>query len=147
MMKFGRTDSRFTMPAKSAKHNETGFRARRILIIEDDFDSAEVLHTFLELHGHRTDFAVDAVSGLLAASEIEPDVVICDLVLTGAIDGFDIARQLRSNTPSDRPYLIALSGFGQPEDKERSRAAGFDVHLTKPANFDVLLQIIDSVGR
>ena len=114
----------------------------RILIIEDELDNARALQTLLEASGHRVDVVTDAERGLSKWQEGRHDVVLCDLALPGPLDGYDVARALRALDA--RPYLIAYSGYGQPQDLVRSREAGFDEHLVKPAT---LQQIVDAIAR
>ena len=117
--------------------------SRRILVIEDNEDSAEVLQTFLEINGHDITVKNNAREGLEAARQTVPDVVICDISLSGDLDGYDVAEEIRRHEKLKSIFLIALSGFGRPEDKEKSKSAGFDEHLTKPTDFDRLIELIN----
>lgn len=134
------------MIGDSQTQDSTG-RSRRILVIEDNLDSAEVLQTFLEIHGHRITVRNTALEGLETAREMMPDLIICDISLSGELDGYDIAREIRRTPAVADVFMIALSGYGRPEDKENSRAAGFDEHLTKPTDFDALLALIENLAR
>jgi len=127
--------------------NNTSTVARNILVIEDNFDSAEVLQTFLEINGHQVTVKHNAAEGLSAVSELSPDIVICDISLSSDTDGYDIASEIKQNDGFSSIFLIALSGYGRPEDKEKSKAAGFDEHLTKPTNFDKLIHLINNYDR
>jgi CheY-like chemotaxis protein/two-component sensor histidine kinase len=118
-------------------------RPLRILLVEDNADSAETLRTLLELAGHRVHVASDGPSALAAAEAFKPQVVLCDIGLPGAMDGYALASAF--NKDGGRPYLIALTGYGQATDRNRARAAGFDRHLTKPADPDVIRQILSEV--
>jgi CheY-like chemotaxis protein len=118
--------------------------SRRILVIEDNLDSAEVLQTFLEIHGHEISVNYDGANGLENARQNNPDVVICDINLSGDLDGYDVAAELRRNEQTKTIFLIALSGYGRIEDKEKSKAAGFDHHFVKPTDFDALLELLDN---
>jgi CheY-like chemotaxis protein len=111
--------------------------AQRILVIEDNIDSAETLKEALEMNAHVVDVALTGPDGVEKAREIAPDVVICDIGLPG-MDGFQVARTLRSDPRLRGVRLIALSGYAQPEDLDRSREAGFDLHLAKPPDLDAL---------
>lgn len=124
--------------------NETSTAQRRILVIEDNFDSAEVLQTFLEIYGHEIIVKHTASDGLEAARENPPDVVICDISLSGERSGYDVAQEIRRHENLRSTLLIALSGYGRPEDKEKSKAAGFHEHLTKPTDFDALINLINN---
>ena len=98
------------------------------------------LHVLLGLEGHRVDVAEDAVAALQRAHAHDFDVVICDLELPGDSSGYDVARALRDAAAAT--YLIAYSGYGQAEDRERTRQAGFDEHLVKPATLEDLLAAV-----
>ena len=120
---------------------------RRILVIEDNADSAEVLQTFLEIHGHEINVRHNAADGLKCAREINPDIIICDISLSGELDGYTVAEEVRRLEELKSVFLIALSGFGQPEDKKKSKSAGFNEHFTKPTDFDALLELIDNFDK
>lgn len=127
--------------------NKATFAAsRRILVIEDNVDSAEVLQTFLEMNGHRITVKMNASDGIEAAKDLLPDVIICDISLSGDLSGYDVAEEIRRHNALRNTFLIALSGFGRPEDKEKSKFAGFDEHITKPADFDELIHLINKVN-
>ena len=105
---------------------------RRILVVEDNRDAADILQLLLSFLGHEVQLAYDGQSGLAAARKQPPDVMISDLGLPGEMDGYGFARAVRSDAGLRHIHLIALSGYGQEEDRQRSRAAGFDQHLVKP---------------
>ncbi len=109
----------------------------RVLIVEDDPDAAATLREALELEGNRVEVARAGPEAVAAARAERPDVVVCDLGLPG-MTGFDVARELRSDPALRDLRLIALSGYANPSDVERSLAAGFDVHLAKPADIELL---------
>jgi CheY-like chemotaxis protein len=118
-----------------------GTAQRRILIVEDNHDARQMLRHLLELSGHEVHEAEDGVSGLEQALALHLDVVIVDLGLPG-LDGYQVARRIRDACRTDL-VLIAVTGYGQLEDRIRSSEAGFDAHITKPVNptaLDVLLQ-------
>ncbi len=121
--------------------------SRRILVIEDNSDSAEVLQTFLEINGHEITVKNNAADGLEAARQTDPDVIICDISLSGELDGYDVAEEIRRQAQLKSTFLIALSGFGRPEDKEKSKSAGFNEHFTKPTDFDALIELINNYDR
>ena len=109
---------------------------RRILIVEDDSDNRELMRLLLETYGHEVHDAADGVSGVALAVRCQPDIVLIDIGLPG-MDGYEVARQIRS-TLRDRARLIALSGYGQQEDRQRAFDAGFDEHLLKPVDPELL---------
>ena len=108
-------------------------RRRRVLLIEDNADAREMLRTALELSGHTVDEADDGAAGLARAEAARPDAAIVDIGLPG-IDGYEVARRLRALAGGGDIVLIALTGYGQPEDRRRSEEAGFDTHLVKPVD-------------
>jgi PAS domain S-box-containing protein len=117
-------------PSGSAR---TCRRKLRILVVEDNRDSADSLRMLLETHGYEVEVAYTGPDGVRAAGEHRPEVVICDIGLPG-LDGYGVAAALRRNPDTASARLIALTGYGQDEDRRRAREAGFDEHLTKPAD-------------
>jgi CheY-like chemotaxis protein len=112
-----------------------------ILLIEDNADASETLKEYLTLEGHIVSCAFDGVSGLAMAKENDYAVVISDLGLPG-MDGFELMKELRRQTSKAMPLSIAVTGYGQLEDRTRATAAGFDHCLVKPVNIDALLELI-----
>jgi two-component system, chemotaxis family, CheB/CheR fusion protein len=131
----------------NSETKDTAAASRRILVIEDNSDSAEVLQTFLEINGHEITVKHNAADGLASARASVPDVIICDISLSGDLDGYDVAEEIRRGEELKSIFLIALSGFGRPEDKAKSKSAGFNEHLTKPTDFDVLIELINNFDR
>ncbi|HEV2844398.1 MAG TPA: response regulator [Thermoanaerobaculia bacterium] len=123
-------------------HEEEPERPRRCLVIEDHVDAAESLALLLQLIGHEVEVAFDAVQGLEAARRFRPEVVLCDIGLPGAMDGYAAARELRADPELRAVYLVALTGYGQEEDRRKALEAGFDSHLTKPADLDELRRLL-----
>ncbi|BDT59649.1 hypothetical protein MasN3_31430 [Massilia varians] len=116
--------------------------ACRILLIEDNVDACDTLRTLLELAGHEVAVAYDGRAGLEAAQARRYDILICDIGLPG-MDGLEIMARLRRDQPHGRtPFAVALSGYGQGEDRERAFGAGFDRYLVKPAAPEVLLELV-----
>ena len=111
---------------------------RKILIVEDNQDAAHSLQTLLSFLGHEVEVAFDGDSGLAAARRLQPQIVVSDLGLPGEIDGYAIARTLRGDPAFANVHLIALSGYGQEDNRRRSREAGFDQHLVKPVDLERL---------
>jgi two-component system, sensor histidine kinase len=112
-----------------------------ILVIEDNADSRDLLRTLFESMGHRVAAAADGLSGVQRAVALAPRVMVVDIGLPG-LDGYSVARDVRMAL-GDAVYLIALTGYGQPGDRERAREAGFDLHLTKPVDFAMLRELLD----
>jgi PAS domain S-box-containing protein len=116
-------------------------RARTILVIEDNDDARESLRLLLESLGHRVLAAVDGHQGVAQALEHRPEVLLVDLGLPG-LDGYEVARAVRSTPGGKSAMLIAVTGYGQAEDRRRSREAGFDAHLVKPVSQSLLSTLI-----
>ena len=117
----------------------------RILIVEDNADAAESTRLLLELAGHKVEVARDGPSGLRMVRSFKPQVVVCDLGLPGGMDGYMVASTLRKDPLTKSAYLIALTGYGREQDQELALKAGFDVHLTKPADPDSLRQLLAGI--
>ena len=115
--------------------------ACRILVVDDNHDAAEATAVLLELAGHEVKAVGDGHDALASAPVFAPHVVLLDIGLPG-MDGYAVARQLRRFAETASSCLIALTGYGQPADRERAREAGFDHHVTKPADPDELMQLI-----
>jgi two-component system, sensor histidine kinase len=116
----------------------------RILVIDDDCDAADTFAELLATLGHEVKVAYDGMGGLNIDSVWAPHVIFLDLGLP-AMDGYEVARQLRARQPDGR-RIVALSGFARPTDHERSRRAGCDHHLVKPATLSDILQVLDGTG-
>jgi signal transduction histidine kinase len=115
-----------------------------ILIVEDNADARDMLRQVLAMQGHDVREAADGAEGVALAAQVKPDVAIIDIGLPD-IDGYEVARRVRSQ--ASRPIaLIALTGYGQPADQRRARAAGFDLHLVKPITVERLDQAIAAFG-
>jgi PAS domain S-box-containing protein len=140
------------LPAIEAPKDEpgdAGARAgagrRRILLIEDNADGREMLETMLTLEGHEVDQAPDGLTGFDKAIAGRPDVVVVDIGLPG-LDGYTVARRIRASSGEPRPRLVALTGYGQPEDRQRAIQAGFDAYLVKPVTPDALRDALAADG-
>ena len=118
----------------------------RILVVEDNRDSAESLRRLLELCGYAVTIAETAKEGLDAAKSILPDVVLCDIGLPDS-DGFSLARALRKHPETSSARLIAVTAYGKDEDKEQSKNAGFSLHLLKPVSPGTLLAVLEDMPK
>ena len=116
-------------------------RACRILVVDDNQDAAQATAVLLELAGHEVKAVGDGHDALASAPVFAPHVVLLDIGLP-RLDGYAVARQLRALDETSAACLIALTGYGQPADRGRAMEAGFDHHLTKPADPDELLRVI-----
>jgi two-component system CheB/CheR fusion protein len=105
--------------------------ARRVLVVDDNVDAAESMAMLARLWGHDVHVAHTGPEALQAAEKCRPDVIVLDIGLPG-LSGYDVARQLRQRPDFHRTVLVAVTGYGQDEDRRRSGQAGFDHHLTKP---------------
>ena len=106
--------------------------AFRVLVVDDNVDAAESLAALLEMQGHATRVAHDGNEALSAAQDFRPEIVFLDIGMPGK-DGYEVARELRSQPETKQAVLVALTGWGAVDDRARTRSAGFDHHLTKPA--------------
>ncbi|HEX3527523.1 MAG TPA: chemotaxis protein CheB [Thermoanaerobaculia bacterium] len=123
------------------KHSADGSSPRRILVVDDNVDTAQSMALLLRLKGHRVEVAHDGPAALETARSFEPEVVLLDIGLPG-LDGYEVAKRLREETRLSKALLVALTGYGQEEDRRRARHAGFDHHFTKPVDPAVLYQLI-----
>ncbi len=127
--------SRGPVPPPCAPRQE-----RRVLVVEDNADAAEMLQIALELGGHRVVLAADGPAGVESARRERPDAVLVDIGLPG-FDGYEVARRVRAAL-GPAVLLVALTGYGQPEDQQRAVEAGFDVHLVKPIDPEELAVLV-----
>lgn len=130
-------------PAK-ANHQHSD-KDLRILIIEDNHDAALTLAELLQLNGHDVETSFDGTSGLAKVHEFFPHIVISDLGLPGELDGYELAKLLRSHPDLGTLRLIALSGYADLEARKRSAEAGYDIHLAKPADINMLERVISDL--
>jgi PAS domain S-box-containing protein len=114
---------------------------RRILVVDDNVDAAESLAMLLRLGRHEVRTAHDGPTALGVAGEFRPEVVLLDLGLP-QMDGFEVARRLRGQAEMRATLLVALTGYGQEEDRRKSREAGFDWHMVKPLDRDALMKLL-----
>jgi PAS domain S-box-containing protein len=119
--------------------------SRRILVVDDNEDSAKSLTTLLAMNGNPTRVAFDGAAALIAAEEFRPEVVLLDIGMP-KMNGFDAARRIRERPWGRDVLLIALTGWGQDSDRRRSRSAGFDAHLVKPVDHAELMKVLTSLS-
>lgn len=119
----------------------------RILVIEDNRDAAESTRMLLKLIGHEVKTAHTGDAGIALARTFLPQVILCDIGLPGGLSGYDVARRIRKEPTLSKSYLIALTGYGRDEDQQQTHAAGFDLHCTKPVDFESLRRTLMSVSR
>jgi CheY-like chemotaxis protein len=118
----------------------------RILIVEDNDDAREMLRTLLDLAGHETHEAADGPQGLRLAAALKPQLALVDLGLPG-LDGLELASQIRALPGGDAIELVAVTGYGQAQDRERTHAAGFDQHVVKPVDSRTLDKVLTQAAR
>lgn len=118
---------------------------RRVMVVDDSVDGAESMSILLEMLGHEVRVMYDGAAAIAAASEFKPEVVLLDIGLPG-VDGYQVARALRAEPATAGALLIALTGYGQDTDRQRTRDAGFDHHLVKPASLDDIERVIAADG-
>ncbi len=121
---------------------------RRILVVDDNHDAASSMAMLLELDGHEVVMVHDGAAAYEAAEAHRPDVVLLDIGLP-LLDGYEVCRRIRRQPWGSGMALVALTGWGQDEDRHKTREAGFNAHLVKPVNYDELMTMLEalSVGR
>ena len=141
------------LPAAPSQSQEIGRAAfggegngHRLLVLDDNLDGAESLALMLRLWGYAVRVVHDGQAALAMAQEWRPEAVLCDIGLPD-MDGYEVARRLRRQPGLEAALLVAVSGYGEPEDRERARAAGFSAHLVKPVPPDTLLQTLAELGH
>jgi PAS domain S-box-containing protein len=129
-------------PASSARIGSSV--PRRVLVVDDNVDGAEMLATLLRMHKQETFVAHDGEAALAAAESIRPDAVLLDIGLP-LINGVDVCRRIREQPWGKEMVVVAVTGWGQDADRNRSQAAGFNHHLVKPVDHNIVLDILDSI--
>ena len=113
---------------------------RRILVVDDSVDAAESMAMLLRLRGHEVDVAHNGFDALKLAADASPSVVLLDIGLPG-MDGYEVCRRLREDGMS-KTRIIAMTGYGFEQDRQRAKEAGFDVHTVKPVPFADLVKLL-----
>ena len=126
-------------PAATALSPSSSAPSRRVLIVDDNQDSADSLAMLLELDGHDVRAVYSAMDALEQVGAFAPEIVLLDIGLPG-MNGYDVAQRIQE-MPAP-PRLVAVSGYAQREDKERSAAAGFSAHLVKPVDVNALKKVL-----
>jgi signal transduction histidine kinase len=137
--------TRATAFSPGGRTEEDAGPASRVLIVDDNVDSAELLALVVARLGHEVRTANDGPAAAVAFMEFHPQVALLDIGLPGA-DGYELAREFRRDAPADL-FLVAITGWGQDEDRRRARDAGFDCHLVKPADPAVIERMLAAIGR
>jgi CheY-like chemotaxis protein len=119
-------------------------RKRRLLVVDDNRDAAESMSMLLQMWGHEVAFVYDGPSALETAEQWRPEAVFLDIGLPG-MDGYEVAERMRALPHAKGAVLIAITGYGQDDDRLRSQRAGIEHHLVKPVAPDALRSLIDSL--
>ncbi len=132
-------------PGARAERPAAPSGAQRVLIVDDNRDAARTLELLLRSLGHDTRVVYDGAEALAAAPSYQPQVVLLDIGMPG-MDGYEVARRLRAMRELDGVRIVAITGWGQEADRQRSRQAGFDLHLVKPVDPNELVRVLDEQG-
>jgi DNA-binding response OmpR family regulator len=116
--------------------------ARRVLVVDDNADAAESLAMLLEANGDAVRVAYDGEEALEAEGDFRPEVVLLDIGMP-KLSGYEVARRIR-DARGGKVLIVAITGWGQEEDRRRAREAGFDHHFTKPVDYQALLDVINA---
>ena len=135
-----------TAPASAVETESTATVPRRILVVDDNVDSAESMAMMLELSGHAVAMAHDGAEAVELAKQFQPDVAFLDLGMP-KLNGYEAARSIREQPWGRQMLLVALTGWGQEDDKRRTREAGFDAHIVKPIDFAALEKLLATDER
>ncbi|CAH0351270.1 ATP-binding protein [Aquabacterium sp. CECT 9606] len=134
-----------TLPMKADKPDDDASRAKRILVVDDNEDAAESLEMLLGLQGHEVRSAGDGMAALRLAGEFLPELTLLDIGLP-KLNGYEVAKLIRQQPWGANMLLVAVTGWGQAQDKQAADAAGFDRHLTKPVNPEDLRSILSGMA-
>ena len=116
----------------------------RVLIADDNIDAAEMLATFVQMKGATAYIARDGAQAVQLAAEVRPELILLDIGMP-VVDGYEACRRLRADPRSAGAFIVAVTGWGQDQDKARAKQSGFDAHLTKPADLDVVEKMLANV--
>lgn len=123
--------------------DQTGIDSRRILVVDDNRDSVQTLSMMLRLMGHETEVATDGLEAIEKARNYQPDVILLDIGLP-KLNGYEVCRRIREQSENQNALIVALTGWGQDEDRFKSKEAGFDRHLVKPIELTTLEDLLAS---
>ena len=132
--------------AGNGVHGNPSFAARRVLLVDDNHDSREMYRAVLRAHGHEVREAANGERALALIGEEPLDVAFIDIGLPGGMDGYELARRIRKHPLGQQVRLVALTGYGFPEDRAQSLQAGFACHLVKPVDADTLQRELLDAG-
>lgn len=129
-----------------SKTGENKGSSLRVLVVDDNIDAARTVALLLKKYGHDVRAVYDGPAALDAARGFQPNLIFLDIGLPG-MNGYEVAQKVRADLELGNVMLVAMTGYGQEADKQRSREAGFDHHLVKPADINTIKQILASVSR
>lgn len=121
--------------------SHSALRPMRVFVVEDNLDAALTLVDLLQIWGYEVRAVHDGLAAVEVAPFFDPDVALLDIGLPG-IDGYEVARRLRGRSDLEGLLIVAITGYGQDSDRERAREAGFDHHLVKPVDLDLLRRLL-----
>jgi CheY-like chemotaxis protein/two-component sensor histidine kinase len=133
------------LPRQPSAAKPAAMVQRRILVVDDNRDAAESLAMLLKLGGHEVHTAHDGLEAVEAAAKIQPEVILLDIGLP-KLDGYKVARRIRAQQPDTGVVLVAVTGWGQEEDRRRSEESGFDAHMVKPVDLAALSNLLVKLG-
>ncbi len=117
---------------------------RSVLVVDDNVDAAKTMTLLVKLKGHRCEMALDGRQAIDQARTLQPDLILLDIGMPG-LDGYETCRLLRREPAIAAAKIVALTGWGQAEDRQRSEAAGFDLHLTKPVEPERIFELLQQL--
>jgi PAS domain S-box-containing protein len=132
---------------EDAQSQGSASRSLRVLLIDDRRDAILPLSRMLQIQGHEVVTAMDGRAGIAKALEFLPEVILCDIGLPGELNGYDVSKQLRQMPEFANSYLVAVTGYGQEEDRRQAREAGFDYHLPKPLEQAHVIDLMTRMPR
>ncbi len=133
------------VPVEAPAGRQMPGEGRRVLVVDDNVDAAELLGEVLEMDGHQVTVVHDGMAALAHMGAEDPEVIFLDIGLPG-MDGYEVARRIRERSGGTGPRLVAVTGYGQASDRQRSREAGFDAHLVKPVELDRVRELVADAG-
>ncbi len=134
-------------PIAEMEESSTPRSSQRVLVIDDRLDAILPIRVILRKDGHEVFEAHDGPSGVQLAIDTAPDLILCDIGLPGKWNGYDVVNELRQHPTTRDTYIVALSGYSQPADRQRAQEAGFDLHLAKPIDGARLRELIENQYR
>jgi CheY-like chemotaxis protein len=117
-------------------------KPRRVLVVDDNVDSADTLAALLRVQGHETAVAYDGATAVDLGRSFRPQIVLLDICLTKGMDGYEVAHWLRREPGLEDTFFAALTGYPEESDQHRSQETGFDAHLVKPVNLSTLEKLL-----